>query len=99
MLLLGILTLTDSSNWTFKFLHIVLRALHENVTIFAYLGRVVPNGRDGTLAIHNVTYLVALVETAFNISFEYPFGRMLPAHANEDLFTGIMCASEFSKAK
>ncbi len=55
MLLLGILTLTDGSIWTFKFLHVVMRALHENVTILAYLNRVVPNGRDGTLAIHNVT--------------------------------------------
>jgi hypothetical protein len=63
MLLLGILTLTDSSNWTFKFLHIVMRALHENVTIFAYLNRVVPNGRDGTLAIYIVAFLVAHVST------------------------------------
>ncbi len=63
MLLLGILTLTDSSSWTFKFLHIVLRALHENVTIFAYLNRVVPNGRDGTLAIYSAAYLVALIST------------------------------------
>jgi len=66
MLLLGILTLTDSSNWTFKFLHIVLRALHENVTIFAYFSRVVPNGRDGTLAIHNAAYLVALIDTTMD---------------------------------
>ena len=99
MLLLGILILTDRSNWTFKFHHIVLRALHENVTIFAYLNRIVPNGRDGTLAIHNATYLVALVETAFNIPFEYPFRGVPPTHTNENLFTGIMCASEFSKAK
>jgi transposase len=55
MLLLGILTLTDRSNWTFKFLHIVMEALHENIAIFAYLDRVVPNGRDGTLAIYNAT--------------------------------------------
>ena len=73
MLLLGILTLTDSSNWTFEFLYIVLRALHEDVAIFAYLNRVVPNGRDGTLAIHNAAYLVALIEATLDIPFQYPF--------------------------
>ena len=99
MLLLGILTLTDSSNWTFKFLHIVLRALNENVTIFAYPNRVVPNGRDGVLAIHNAAYLVALVETSFDIPFQNPYRRFFSAQIMENLFTGIMSASEFPEAK
>ena len=39
---------------TFKFLHIVLRALHFSVAADAYLSRITPNGRGDTLVIHDV---------------------------------------------
>lgn len=55
MFLLGILILTDRLIWTFKFLHIVLRALYLSVAADAYLSRITPNGRGDTLVIHDVT--------------------------------------------
>ncbi len=44
----GILILTDHSNQSFGFLHIVLRALYPSVTADAHLSRITPNGRGST---------------------------------------------------
>ncbi len=59
-------------NQIFKFLHIILRALHESVTADAYLDGITTNGRDGALAIYDGAFLVAHVGTTpsvFNDGF------------------------------
>src|SRR5450759_950708 len=75
MFLLGTLILTNCLIQTFKFLHIVLRALNLSVAADAYLSRITPNGRGDTLVIHDVASCRTSFADPYSKNVFYSFNR------------------------
>src|SRR5450759_4943121 len=75
MFLLGTLILTNCLIQTFKFLHIVMRALNLSVAADAYLSRITPNGRGDTLVIHDVASCRTSFADPYSKNVFYSFNR------------------------